>query len=40
MPEQIYERYCATCQFESLCRENGEYCESVLAELEEEEDGR
>lgn len=37
MPEHIYERYCATCQFESICRENGEVCDSVLAEMEEAE---
>jgi len=36
MPEHIYETYCAACQFEPICRENDDVCDSVLAELEAE----
>lgn len=39
MPEHIYETYCAACQFESVCRENDDVCDSVLAELEAENPG-
>ena len=34
MPDWIYEKYCACCQFESVCHEAGDVCDSVLEILE------